>query len=171
LSLEDFKRSRRANLRRLFRYSYLRVLRQRATPHQLALGLSFGVFGGCMPVLPGLPFQTAVGFLLAFVFRASKLAAVIATWVSNPFNWIFFYYVQYRIGHWLLPSVEVNFDPANLKVSDLMAIGWQTVMVLTLGGVVIGIPSGLATYFIFLPLIRRYRRRRSLKILEKKHRR
>jgi uncharacterized protein (DUF2062 family) len=59
-------------LKRLIRYYYLRFIRLRGNPHELALGMSFGIFTGLMPILP---FQTVLAVALALVFKGSKITA------------------------------------------------------------------------------------------------
>ncbi len=162
-----YPRSRYQNLKRMVRLYYLKVMRLNATPHSIALGAACGVFGGCFPFIPGLPLQTVIAVLCAFITRSSKVAAIITTWVSNPFNWLFFYYVQYKIGTFFLP-IEVAFDPNQWKVTDFMEIGWQGVTILVFGGVVLGIPLGVVSYFIAKYFVQRYRRRKALRILARR---
>ena len=154
-------------LKRLFKLYYLKVMRINASPHNIAMGIACGVFGGCFPVIPGLPLQTVIAVVLAFITRSSKIAAAIATWISNPFNWLLFYYVQFKIGTFFLP-INVNFDPAAWQVSDFMEIGWQGVSILIFGGVVLGLPLAVISYFIALFFVRRYRRRKTLRALARR---
>ena len=80
---------------RQIRYYYLRFIRLRGEPHELAMGMAFGIFSGMMPILP---FQTALAVALALFFKGSKIAAALGTWVSNPLNWYFLYYYSYKLG-------------------------------------------------------------------------
>lgn len=163
----DKSKGRYENFKRLIRLYYLKVMRLNATPHKIALGTACGVFGGCFPFIPGLPLQTVIAVICAFLTRSSKIAAIIATWISNPLNWIFFYYIQYKIGSFLLP-IHVNFNPDQWRVSDFMAIGWQGVTILIFGGFVLGIPLGLIAYFIAKYFVQRYRKRKALRVLARR---
>ncbi|OEU69276.1 MAG: hypothetical protein BA863_03665 [Desulfovibrio sp. S3730MH75] len=154
-------------IKRLIRLYYLKVIRLNATPHQVAMGVASGVFGGCFPVIPGLPLQTVIAVIAAFVMRGSKVAAIVATWVSNPLNWLVFYYVQFKIGVFLLP-IDVKFDPATWQVTDFMEIGWQGITILMFGGLVLAIPMSIISYFIALFFIRRHRRRKALRMLARR---
>ncbi|MFW5498544.1 MULTISPECIES: DUF2062 domain-containing protein [unclassified Maridesulfovibrio] len=160
--------SRWEKLKRLLKLYYLKLMRINASPHNIAMGVACGVFGGCFPVIPGLPLQTVIAVVMAFFTRSSKIAAAIATWISNPFNWLLFYYVQFKIGTFLLP-IEVQFDPAKWQVSDFMEIGWQGVTILIFGGFVLGVPLAIIAYFIALYFIRRYRRRKTLRMLARRN--
>ncbi|SDL62696.1 hypothetical protein SAMN05660337_3431 [Maridesulfovibrio ferrireducens] len=159
--------SRYARLKRFIRLYYLKVVRLNASPHQVAMGVASGVFGGCFPVIPGLPLQTVIAVIAAFVTRSSKVAAIVATWISNPLNWLLFYYIQFKIGSFLLP-IDVKFDPATWQVSDFMAIGWQGVTILMFGGFILAIPMSIASYFIALFFIRRHRKRKALRMLARR---
>ncbi|WP_027178675.1 DUF2062 domain-containing protein [Maridesulfovibrio bastinii] len=156
------------SLKRLIRFYYLKVMRINATPHKIALGAACGVFGGCFPFIPGLPLQTVIAVICAFITRSSKIAAIIATWISNPLNWLFFYFIQYKIGTFLLP-ITVDFNPDQWKVSDFMAIGWKGVTILIFGGFILGIPLGIISYFAAKFFIQRYRKRKALRTLARRN--
>ncbi|WP_027367813.1 DUF2062 domain-containing protein [Desulfocurvibacter africanus] len=155
------------NLKRLVRYNYLKVLRLKTSSHSIALGLALGVYGGCLPALPGLPLQSIIGLLLAFIFRASKIAALVGTWISNPLNWFVFYWAEYKIGRLIIP-VNIRIDPLSMNIQDFVSVGMKGVLVLLIGGAILGLPLGLLTYIVSLPLIRNYRRRRALRLLRKR---
>jgi len=61
---------------RQLKYYFLRLIRLREEPHELALGLAFGIFTGMMPIMP---FQSALAVTLALIFRGSKITALIGT--------------------------------------------------------------------------------------------
>ncbi|CCO24399.1 DUF2062 domain-containing protein [Maridesulfovibrio hydrothermalis] len=159
--------SRIEKLKRLVRLYYLKVMRINASPHFIAMGVACGVFGGCFPFIPGLPLQTAIAVAAAFCTRSSKIAAAIATWISNPLNWLLFYYIQFKIGSFLLP-MDVQFDPAKWAVTDFMEIGWQGVTILIFGGFILGIPLAAISYFFALHFVRRYRKRKALRMLSRR---
>jgi len=154
-------------LKRLLRYRYLQLLRLKSSSHSLALGLALGAYVGCLPALPALPLQTLLALALACVFRVSKLAALLGTLVSNPFNWIIFYWAQYKIGTLIIP-MDFRIDPLSVQINDLVSLGLKGVAVLIVGGAILGIPVGLLTYAVSLPLIRSYRKRRALRMLRKR---
>ncbi len=156
-----------SNLKRLVRYNYLKVLRLKTSSHSIALGLALGVYGGCLPALPALPLQSIIALLLAFLFRASKIAALVGTWVSNPFNWVFFYWAEYKIGSLFIP-VDMRIDFPSMGVQGFVSIGMKGLLVLLIGGAILGLPLGALTYAVSLPLIRNYRRRRALRLLRKR---
>lgn len=152
-------------LKRSSRYWYLRILRQKSTPRELAFALALGVFIGAMPIIP---FQSVVVIALAFVFRVNKLAAWLATCYSNAFTMAPFYYFLFLVGDFFLPFQGVTFDPSRLEMAQLIDSGWQLFSVIFAGGLIVGIPATLLTYFLSHFIIRRYRERRAIRILQKR---
>lgn len=153
-------------IKRASRYWFLRILRQKSTPGQLAFALALGVFIGALPIIP---FQSIVVIALAFVFRVNKLAAWLATCYSNAFTMAPFYYFLYAVGSFSLGFKDVAFDPGHLKMTELIDAGWQLFSIILAGGLIFGIPATVATYFISLFVIRRYRRRRAIRLYEKRN--
>ncbi|SDN97636.1 hypothetical protein SAMN04488516_11412 [Desulfonauticus submarinus] len=150
-------------IKRTFRYWYLRILRLKSSPESIALGLALGVLVGFWPIIP---FQTVVAVALAFLFRSNKIAAALGTWVSNPLNVPFLYYLFYIIGKYFWP-VNAKIDFSHLAMKELINTGWDVFMAMCIGGTILGIPASILTYFIFLKLLKAYRQRK----LEKKYRR
>lgn len=85
-------------------YLWRRLLRVRATPHEVALGCAAGVFAACTPFL-GLQMLLAV--LLAFMLRVSIPAAILGTFIGNPLSWPAIWSVSFVAGSWIL-----GLDPA-----------------------------------------------------------
>lgn len=151
--------------KRWTRYWYLRVMRQKSTPKQLAAALALGMFIGALPIMP---LQSVVVVALAFVFRLNKLAAWLATCYSNAATMAPFYYFLFRVGETVthVEGVALNLD--RLEMVQLIDSGWDLFMVMFTGGLVFGIPATIITYFISLYGIRAYRKRRALYLLRKR---
>ena len=152
-------------IKRFFRYHYLRLMRLRKSSHEIALGLALGIFVGFLPIVP---FQSITVLILAFIFRGSKIAAFAGTWISNPLNWVFFYYGLYLVGSLILPFPEVKFDPEHLEMGELIAAGWKVFATMVAGGLILGIPSSIITYFLTRKAVVEYRKRKVLRRLKKK---
>lgn len=142
---------------RQLRYIYLRFIRLRGYPHELALGMASGIFVGMMPIIP---FQTALAVALAIIFKGSKLTAALGTWISNPLTIYIIYRYCYQFGSFMLgydhstkilaPVVEAihNGEVLNSIIKILSAEG--TVMAaFLLGGIVLGVIFAVPSYFIF----------------------
>src|SRR5210317_1471269 len=83
---------------RAARYYYLRFIRLRGKPSELARGIAVGTFIG---ITPTIPFHTILALICASLLRSSKIAAVLATFVvSNPLTFFLQYYFSWKIGTW-----------------------------------------------------------------------
>lgn len=154
------------DFQRQIKYYYLRFIRLRGEPNELALGIALGIFSGMMPIIP---FQTALAVALAMFFKGSKITAAIGTWVSNPFNWYFLYYYSYKLGAFIfgLPEQNVVFSSimAAIRsgeqfmpiVGKILGAGSSFVTAFLLGGFIMGIVSAGVSYFIFLHLFKTLR--------------
>ena len=160
-------------LKRQIKYYYLRFIRLRGQPHELALGMACGVFTGMMPIMP---FQIALAVTLAILLKGSKITAALGTWVSNPLNWYFIYYYSYKIGVSLLGLKErkavfaaimtaIHSGEASMAVvGKILEAGFGFVAAFLLGGLLMGALFAIPSYFIFLYLFRSLRNwRRSKK--------
>lgn len=159
-------------LSRRVRYYYLRFIRLRGEPNELALGMALGIFSGMMPIIP---FHTASAVAMALVFKGSKITSAIGVWVSNPFNWYFLYYLNYRIGAFILglsrdnrgfSSVMESMRQGEKGMSFILGIAHASGEIITaflIGGVIMGIVASIPSYFVFLKIfstLREWRRKK-----------
>ncbi len=166
---------------RQLQYYYWRFIRLKGNPEALALGMALGIFSGLMPVVP---FQTALAIFLALVFGGSKITAALGTWISNPLNWYFVYYLDYRIGAAILGLPEKNRGVSSVigalergaegmaVVKTVLGTGGSIIAAFILGGFILGLLLASLSYPVFLKIFRgihRWReRRRTFKTLSRK---
>lgn len=139
--------------------AFARLLRIRGNPREIALGLALGLFVGMTPLMG---IQTAIAIFLAALLKWNKIAAAIGVWITNPLTAPFIYGVTYYIGarlfvwegHHRLPD---QFDLDALL--NLLHRGPEILLILTAGGLVVGIPLSIAAYYLTLTTIRGYRQR------------
>jgi len=157
---------------RTLKYFHLRFIRLRGRPEEIARGVALGVFAGAMPIVP---FQTAFAVFLAILFKGSKIAAALGTWVSNPLNWYFLYFYSYKIGaeilglrarpkafQAVLTAIQEG-ESAWLIFKQMVGAGGEFMGAFLLGGLVLGTVFSIPAYFISLRMIlsfRAYRARR-----------
>lgn len=79
---------------RWVRNQFHEIAKKEATPHEVALGFSVGLFAGL--ATPG--FDVLAALLLALVFKLHKLAVFIGVALINPITTIFIYPVSLKIG-------------------------------------------------------------------------
>lgn len=150
---------------RNLRYWLYRIMRLQGSPEAIARGLAAGVFSGWFPWFG---FQILIAIALATVVRGNRLAAAIATWVSNPFTYLPIFAFNYQVGQWLLPgSNPVTLKPLNSN-QELLALSGDILLALALGCVVVGVVVSLTTYGVGRQVIYRVRQNRHRRIQRSK---
>ncbi|MDJ0568346.1 MAG: DUF2062 domain-containing protein [Pleurocapsa sp. MO_192.B19] len=155
-------------LKRRFRLTYLRILRLRGKPQVIAKGLAIGVFAGCFPFL-GL--QSLIGVVLATIFRGSKVAAVAATWISNPFTYVPIFLFNYKIGKLILNTEDTILPPLDAESFTVFKeLGSTFFITLLTGSFVVGVILAFITYFYSLAILERLRdRHKGYKVDNRRH--
>lgn len=162
--MKTSSRSCGERIKRYAQFLYLRIVRIRATPEQIARGLALGTFIGSLPIIP---LQTIIIIPLAILFRASKLAGFIASFISNPINLIPFYMLLWYIGRLVLPTEEhLSLDLNHLSLLDIVHQGTAVFLRMCIGGIILGIPLSIAVYYLSLPVIRKYQDKRAQILLQ-----
>lgn len=173
----------------LLAYSWIRAKRlarrvalQKASPHQIAFGGALGVLIGFTPTF-GLQMLLAVA--LATLLRCSRFAALVLSYVTNPFTVVPVYTFTYQIGSKLtgqepihrhirlvLARLQDQGWPAALH--EFFRFGWRLAVPLWVGGLAVGLVSAIITYSVMLRLVEGHRlvteekrKRRELRRLER----
>ncbi len=150
--------------KRMSKYYYLRILREPDSVHRLAMGVACGIFVGFLPIIP---FQTVAVLALAFVLRGNKLAAWIATFISNPVNLIPFYAMLYAVGRIFINTrAKLILKEEALTLRALLHRGTELYGVMVVGGLALGIPAAIFSYFLTKYLVKRYRKLRMAKVMK-----
>jgi hypothetical protein len=137
----------------------------RDTPERTALAFALGVFLAFSPLL-GL--HTALGILLAFLFRLNRVAVLLGVWTNLPWFLVPYYAFATWVGAWLLgmPAV-VNLpaagfsDVLTLPFWEGMAAQWRLLIPAFLGSTLLAGLFAVAAYPLALTSIRRFGRRQS----------
>jgi uncharacterized protein (DUF2062 family) len=148
------------SLFRAIRYLYLRLIRLRGDPYTLARSCSFGVFVGIIPLMP---IQTIILIPLTIAFGFNTIATLVAAAVvSNPLTYILQYFICWWVGNLVLPD-RVNWEQIknlleNLSQQGFMEslamisnLGFHTISVLLVGGIILGLLLAPLGYWITLP--------------------
>jgi uncharacterized protein len=158
---------------KIISFYWRRMMRVRATPHEVALGCAAGVFAACTPLLG---FQMALACALAFLLRVSVPAALIGTFVGNPLSWPAIWSASYIAGAWMLghdPALAADHfsESATALTATLSAPGhpsldvamvnlspiWQPML---LGGLMIGLLAAAGSYYPTRRAVRVFQKRR-----------
>jgi uncharacterized protein (DUF2062 family) len=150
---------------RRLRLIYLRIIRLRGHPQELALGMTFGICIGMMPIIP---FHMITAVAIAIAFGASKITAAAGTWICNPVTFYPIYKYCYVIGMFilgfdhntgLLMPVTRAIDQGNyLKaITTILSGGGMAVVTFLLGGIVLALivaaPSYLLSFYFFKSVV------------------
>jgi uncharacterized protein (DUF2062 family) len=138
------------------RLTYLRIIRLRGHPHELALGMAFGICIGMMPIIP---FHMITSVAIAIAFGASKITAAAGTWICNPLTVFFIYKSCYDIGttilgfdhnaRLLIPVTEAIVQREYLEaITTMLSGGGMAVATFLLGGIVLGLIFAVPSYFL-----------------------
>lgn len=129
---------------------------------KLALSFCFGVFIACTPVMPLIPVQTLLIFLLSWLFKLNTTVTFATVYlINNPFTMIPIWFLDYMFGFWLLNKVlkidMIKYNPQWIdsfsaylsKYVDLAKItGGDSLCLwcLIIGGLVLPLILGLVLY-------------------------
>ncbi|WP_373500093.1 DUF2062 domain-containing protein [Desulfococcus sp.] len=133
-------------------------------PREISLGFALGLFVGMSPFMMC---HTVTAVFIASLLKWNKIAAAAGVVITNPLTAPFFYAMTYKVGAAVLPGGTSHLVmPAEFGVDALMALlknGPEILWILTVGGIVTGIPIALAGYVFAYRLIQIYRKRRSIR--------
>ena len=102
-------------------------------------------------ITPTIPFHTVLAVSLAVLLRASKLAAALGVWVSNPLTIPLFYYGSYRLGRFVLGLPELSM-PTDYSLVSILRLGGHLTVAMLNGGVLLGIIPALLAYVLTFKL-------------------
>jgi uncharacterized protein (DUF2062 family) len=173
---------------RAFHYVKHRMRRLPGTPEEIARGVFAGVVTIFTPFF-GLHFIVAA--LLAGVMRGSILAALLATFLGNPLTYVPVAFVSLQTGHWMLGTTmrgELD-DSIFAKFGAAAGDLWHNVIAVftagradwdelyrfyvdvffpwMVGAILPGLVCGVACYYLTVPVIRAYQKRRSARLRKK----
>lgn len=166
---------------RAFHYVKHRVRRLPGSPERIARGVWAGVFTTFTPFY-GLHFIVAA--VIARVMQGNILAALMATFFGNPLTYVPIGLISLKTGNWLLGtefqdgvhrSFGGKFVDAGRDLKDNIValvtgreLDWSGLAVFydqvffpyLVGGIIPGIVASTIAYYLSVPLIRAYQKRR-----------
>jgi len=143
--------------KRAIRLLYLRILRLKGQPREVAGGVAIGVFIGMTPTVP---LHTVLAVLTALLLGKSKLAAALGVWISNPLFLPFVYLLDYEVGRIITGTNPPSLMVSGFSIHSLIELGWDIFYPLFIGGLVMGLVLAIPSYFITKRIITLYRERR-----------
>ncbi len=128
--------------RRFLRLVWLRAGRIDGSPHSIAAGVASGASMGMTPFF-GLQFVLAV--LLAWACRGNVLAALIGTFVANPWTYALIGYWNLWFGRMLLGGEGQAMPLSELSFSYFLMNPSALLLPISIGGLV----TAAAVWFLF----------------------
>ena len=169
---------------RASQYVLHRVRRLPDQPHKIGRGVAAGTFISFTP-LHGFHFLAAAG--IAWVIGGNILAALLATFVSNPVTFPFIAYAATWLGREIMgnhgvlspkmifgefadataqlwQNLRAVFGPGEAHWDQLGSFYHDIFLPYLVGGVILGTIAGVIAHYMTVPVIRAYHRRRARKL-------
>ena len=143
------------SLKRTLRYHWLKFLRLQDDPRKVAWGMALGVFVG---VTPTIPFHAVTVLTVAPLLGISPVAAFLGIQICNPLTIPFLYVTAFKVGNFLLHQGAPLRLPESYCFAHCVDLIWRGGLALQVGGGIIALPPAMASYFLTMWLIQRYRR-------------
>lgn len=171
----------RGGFKRATRYVIHRMRRVPDDPYRVARGVFAGSLVGFLP-LPGLQFLTA--WLAARLVRGNLLAALLATFNTNPITTPFFAVLAMTLGHWIMGiEAPLNaeyigkafahaghdlwhnfmalFTPDTAHWEGLIQFWHEIYLPYFIGALLPGLVLSAVAYYVTIPLVAAYQKARA----------
>lgn len=137
---------------------YVRMVREKASPDYIARGWALGMFIGC---LVPFGFQLILSVPLSIMLRASKIGAVVGTFITNPFTIFLIYPAQTWIADRLFFSGRLSYSHLcglEWSFKAVVDLGAEAAKAFFVGGLLFALVFTPITYCAVLALVRRHHR-------------
>ena len=152
---KSFKNLFSINLKRASLFYFLKLVRVKDTQDKLAIGFACGSMVSFTPLI-GFHFFLAVIF--AYIFRGNIVASLIGTFVGNPFTFPFIWIFIYNVGNIFFKNDQnVSLE---LTFQSLFDQGYDILMPMLIGSLIVSIPIWLISYFTLKFLMSSFKKRR-----------
>jgi uncharacterized protein (DUF2062 family) len=181
----------RSGFARATRYVLHRMRRVPDTPQRVARGVFAGSLIGFLP-LPGLQFLAAWG--ASRLMNGNLLAALLATFNTNPVTTPFFAVLAMTLGHWIMGiekpltaqyigqafgdaghdlwfNIKALFGPETAHWDGLIQFWNEIYLPYFIGALIPGIPLSLLFYYLTIVGVSAYQKARDAKAQERSERR
>ena len=152
---KNFKNLFSINLKRASLFYFLKLVRVKDSQDKLAIGFACGSMVSFTPFI-GFHFFLAVFF--AYIFRGNIVASLIGTFVGNPFTFPFIWIFIYKVGNIFFKNDQnVSLE---LTFQSLFDQGYDILMPMLIGSLIVSIPIWLISYFTLKFLMSSFKKRR-----------
>jgi len=155
-SHKEIKRKKKDKLQNALRRVYVRFIKIRGRPKEIALGFALGIFIGMTPTMG---IQMPVAIFFAAMLKGSKISAAFGVWITNPFTSPFIYGLTYVVGAKVLGLKTAMTLPNDFTwgiVKETLRNAPVIFGALTVGGILIGLPLAILSYFSSFAAVNKY---------------
>jgi hypothetical protein len=151
-------------MRRRLRRALETLLHLEDTPHRIALAFGLGLWVAFCPLLG---IHTLMSLGIAFVFRLSRAAILLGTFVNNPWTLAPMYLAGTVVGCFLLgvpaePLAAIDFDRRGADFYRELAVSLRPYLwPFVVGNTLTGLAAGLVGYLALRSLLERRRLRKT----------
>ncbi|GAK60286.1 hypothetical protein U27_00177 [Candidatus Vecturithrix granuli] len=127
-------------------------------PRNIAKGFALGIFVGMTPTMG---IQMAIAAFLAALLKWNPISAMMGVWITTPATAPAIYGVTYLVGAKIYTSLTDQRLPMSFRVRELPEMLAKTPKIftaLTIGGVLLGLPLAIVSYYAALFFIKEYRK-------------
>lgn len=127
-------------------------------PRNIAKGLALGIFVGMTPTMG---IQMLIAGFFAALFKWSPISAMMGVWITTPATAPVIYGTTYIVGAKVYMYYTGYRLPLRFRLRDLSDTLAKTPKIfsaLTIGGVLLGLPLAIVSYYAALFLIEEYRK-------------
>jgi len=155
-------------IRSYLRDYYQNLMEIPGKENDIATGFAIGIF---ISFSPWIGLHIILIFLVTRLFKKSFGAGVLASLVFNPITAPFLWTIEYRVGK-LVMSIFNGYNAPSLKISFTeFSVLWDNIVTafypIFFGGLVLGVPASLLSYFLVQRSLRLYRKRVYGKVSER----
>ena len=159
---------KKCKLTRLIKKYIIMITRSKDAPHKIALGVAIGLCCGVAIPLG----QMILAIVLAFVFKANKVFAAAATFISNPYTSPIIYPIFCLIGAKII-GVNLTFSEIQKFINEMITtfswkllfnMGYELLICYIVGGTIVGVLLGITGYFATFKLAKLHQERRKQRL-------
>jgi uncharacterized protein (DUF2062 family) len=139
-----------------FRDKLRGVLQIEDTPHRIAMSFALGIFWGMSPLLG---IHTIGAFFTAWFLGLNRFVAVVGVYITNPWTIVPIYSFSLWLGARLTGMKQIlsDMDLENITFMYLMNKLSPLILPFFVGTFVVGVASGIVSYFIIHKAVVNYR--------------
>jgi uncharacterized protein (DUF2062 family) len=142
------------------RYLMHRIGRIPGTPGSIAFGFAIGIG---VAITPFVGLHLAIAVLIAWILRASPLAAAIGTLAANPWTIPLIMIAIYKLGARMLGENSRHHLPRDVSFFYLLHHPLQVLLPMVLGSIPLAVGIGTVSFFAARALVAGYHRRRQMR--------